>query len=229
MVGETPCELIYRHIFASKLQNEDVLTGLRNSRRFHIYNPVSAHYECKAFFAILSHIAADPDLWGEVGLTKEEAYAIERRLPWSRVIGGPLASVPAENVERRLEGLVLKRSVGYGGHHVLMGDSWFSEDNQARLERLTGMRSPVSFKSFATWMEQDSSLWVVQERMSGAKRETDVLTTRGVERWNAWFDASLFINTAGPPICSGGVSRIAQSPIVNIGTGGGLSPFLIDG
>ncbi len=222
------CDVVYRHIFASRLRNEQLVQRLEKASKFHIYNPVSAHYECKAFLAILSHVAADPALSSLAGLTEEESLAIERRIPWSRVIGGHLASVSAETVERRLEGLVIKRSVGYGGHQVILGDSWYSADTQRKLNELTGTDGPVDLKSFLAWINLDPSLWIAQERMSGARRQTDVLTNGGVESWNAWFDASIFLNTSGQPVCGGGVSRVAENPIVNIGTGGGLAPLLIE-
>jgi hypothetical protein len=223
-----PCDIVYRHIFASRLRNEQVIERLAKANQYHIYNPVSAHYECKAFLALLSHVAADLELSSSAGLTKEESLAIERRIPWSRVIGGHLASVSAEAVERRLEGLVIKRSVGYGGHQVILGDSWYSADTQRKLNELTGTGGPVDLRSFLAWINLDQSVWIVQERMSGARRQTDVLTTGGIESWNAWFDASIFLNTSGQPVCGGGVSRVAESPIVNIGTGGGLAPLLIE-
>jgi hypothetical protein len=93
---------------------------------------------------------------------------------------------------------------------------------------MTETTGPVDLKSFLRWINSDQSLWVVQERMSGARRQTDVLTRGGVESWNAWFDASIFLNTKGRQLCGGGVSRMAESPIVNIGTGGGLAPLVIE-
>jgi uncharacterized circularly permuted ATP-grasp superfamily protein len=89
------------------------------------------------------------------------------------------------------------------------------------------MSTDVDVKSFLKWLEKDESLWVAQERMSGLQRETKILTKNGIEEWKAWFDASIFINSNGSAICHGGVSRVAKSPIVNIGTGGGLAPLII--
>ncbi len=222
-----PCDIVYRHIFASRLLNEPFIERLEKAGQFHIYNPVSAHYECKAFLAVLSHVAADPALSKLAGLTSDESLAIERRIPWSRIIGGSMASVSAETVERRLEDVVLKRSVGYGGHQVILGDSWYSSDTQRKLNEMTEVSGPTDLKSFLTWINSDQSLWVAQERMSGARRQTNVLTSAGLECWDAWFDASIFLNTNGQQLCGGGVSRMAKNPIVNIGTGGGLAPLLI--
>ena len=228
MVDGIPCDLVYRHIFAWRLEQSELETALLDNRRFHIYNPPSAHYESKGFLAVLSHVASADDLASDVGLTSEEIQVVRSRVPWSRLLGRLDCAVPFHSVESRLQSLVLKRSVGYGGHQVFMGDTWESEETQARLRQLTSLVGRVSFASFASWAEaKDTSLWIAQERMSGARRETEVLTANGIETWNAWYDASIFLNTRAPGICHGGVSRVATTPVVNIGTGGGLAPFVI--
>ena len=228
MVDGIPCDLVYRHIFAWRLEQSELGKALLDNRRFHIYNPPSAHYESKGFLAVLSHVASADDLARDVGLTGEEIQVVRSRVPWSRLLGRLDCAVPFHSVESRLQSLVLKRSVGYGGHQVVMGDTWESEETQARLRQLTSLVGRVSFASFASWAEaKDTSLWIAQERMSGARRETEVLTGNGLETWNAWYDASIFLNTRAPGICHGGVSRVATTPVVNIGTGGGLAPFVI--
>lgn len=227
--GDMNCEIVYRHIFASKLDNSQVLRGLSEPSKYHIYNPVSAHYECKAFFSVLSFVASDEEAARDVGLSLEETRAIEYRIPWSRVIGGEMAAVSEDSIERRLEGLVLKKSVGYGGHQILIGDAWFSDENQSRLKKIMSTTAVVDLRSFLRWIRSERSLWVAQERLSGVCRETPVLTSQGVQRWNAWFDASIFLDSTGFNICRGGSSRMAEKPIVNIGTGGGLAPLVIDG
>jgi hypothetical protein len=141
-------------------------------------------------------------------------------------------SIDGENgqeiVHKKLDSLVLKRSVGYGGHQVIIGESWSMEETQKRLQYLTKMTGVISFEKFYNWVSTvDDSLWITQERMSGARRKTRVLTSQGIENWDAWFDASIFINTRTNSICRGGVSRISKFPVVNIGNGGGLAPFMI--
>jgi hypothetical protein len=228
LVGGIPCDLVYRHIFAWRLEKSAVANALMDNRRFHIYNPASAHYESKGFLALLSHLASTDDMARDADLTEDEIRAIRHRVPWSRLLGRLDNAVPFQSVESRLAGLVLKRSVGYGGHQVFMGDAWDSDETQARLRHMTSLVGHISFATFAAWAEtRDTSLWIAQERMSGARRKTQVLTANGIETWNAWYDASLFLNTKGSPICHGGVSRVATTPVVNIGTGGGLAPFVI--
>lgn len=221
-------DLVYRHIFAWRLQDHPIGQNLLNNRSVHIYNPVSAHYESKSFLALLSHVAAEKSLSSNVGLTLEEVSAVNRRVPWSRILGSGSFAVPFGDIEHRLSDLVIKRSVGYGGHQVLMGADWTSFESQSRLQNLIGSKDPVTFKIFADWIDaRDSCLWIAQDRMSGTSRKTEVLCGDQVEEWDAWFDASVFINSRAEAGCDGGVSRIAKSPIVNIGAGGGLAPFVI--
>jgi hypothetical protein len=150
-------------------------------------------------------------------------------VPWSRVILSEDAVKAMSWLEPRLDKLVLKRSLGYGGHHVIMGDAWHEAPTQSQLSSLLQCQTPVTLQDFVTWLaRQDDSVWIAQERMSGVRRMTEVLTDSGVETWNAWYDASVFINTGTNFLSGGGVSRVAKTPVVNIGTGGGLAPFILD-
>jgi hypothetical protein len=227
-IGQMPVDLIYRHIFAWRLEDSPFASCLINNRQTHIYNPVSAHYESKAFLALVSHMSSDTQRAQEVGFSRDEMAAVNLRVPWSRILGQSPLSVPFEEVKERLPYLVFKRSVGYGGHQVIMGQDWETHETQTRLKQLTGCLGHVDFNHFASWiLKQDTSLWIAQNRMSGAQRRTQVLCGDQLEEWDGWFDASVFIDSGKSPVCSGGVSRISKSPIVNIGTGGGLAPFQI--
>ncbi len=227
-IGQMPVDLIYRHIFAWRLEDSPFASCLINNRQTHIYNPVSAHYESKAFLALVSHMSSDTQRAQEVGFSRDEMAAVNLRVPWSRILGQSPLSVPFEEVKERLPYLVFKRSVGYGGHQVVMGQDWETHETQTRLKQLTGCLGHVDFNHFASWiLKQDTSLWIAQNRMSGAQRRTQVLCGDQLEEWDGWFDASVFIDSGKSPVCSGGVSRISKSPIVNIGTGGGLAPFQI--
>jgi hypothetical protein len=224
-----PCDIVYRHIFAWRIDDEQLLTTLKNSHAAHIYNPVSAHYETKAFLALLSQVADDPAIAISIPLSDAELAAIKARVPWSRVIHADNATTTAAAIGAKIDRLVLKRSLGYGGHHVIMGDSWNSPGTQSQLRSLMGRDGSVSFEEFMLWItHEDQSLWIAQERMSGARRVTEVLTRSGIETWDAWYDASVFINTGSRLVSGGGVSRVAKTPIVNIGSGGGLAPFILD-
>jgi hypothetical protein len=229
IVDGKPYDLIYRHIFAWRLPDGAVKDSLASNRVCHIYNPISAHYESKSFLALVSHLAADTSMISEIGITSEESSAINRRVPWSRILGASRFGVSFSDVKSRIQQLVLKRSVGYGGHQVFMGSEWDTLETQGRLQQLTGETAHISFEKFSSWAtNKDNSLWIAQDRMTGIQRRTKVLCGDQIEEWDAWFDASVFINSRSGPICAGGVSRIAKSPIVNIGAGGGLAPFVIE-
>ncbi len=226
-VGGEPIDIVYRHIFAWRLEGHPLSQPLKHNRESHVYNPMSAHYEAKAFLALVSHIASEADLRKLVGLDRREIDAIQRRVPWSRILS--LGGATLEALQDRWTKMVFKRSVGYGGHQVIMGDEWHAETVQRRLGALRGKSETTTAAEFFRWaVEDDQSLWIAQERMSGAQRRTPVLTASGLTEWDAWYDASIFLNTRAARICTGGVSRISPSPIVNIGTGGGLAPFLIE-
>ncbi len=236
VVDDTPCDLVYRHIFAFRLSGHEAGQQIKKNRNCHMYNPISAHFEAKAFLALVSQLAGDQRLAAEVEMTEEEISAITNRVPQSRILGRDLVdrTLGASGSDKRdrmginLSSTVLKRSIGYGGHQVIMGDTWRTEDTQTNLRQMTNMEGEITFEKFYEWvLEHDDSLWIIQERMSGARRKTQVLTSHGLEIWDAFFDASIFINSRTAPICRGGVSRVSTSPIVNIGKGGGLAPFLI--
>lgn len=236
LVDETPCDLVYRHIFAFRLSGHEVGQQIKKNRIGHIYNPVSAHFEAKVFLALVSQVAGDQRLASEVKMTAEEITAISNRVPKSRILGREFAGSSLwtsgrevrDEIGMNLSSTVLKRSVGYGGHQVIMGDSWGTAETQASIREMTAMAGEITFEKFYDWvLNHDDNLWIMQERMSGARRKTQVLTSNGLEIWDAFFDASIYINSRTAPICRGGVSRISTSPIVNIGRGGGLAPFLI--
>jgi hypothetical protein len=223
-----PYEIIYRHIFAWRLPSVPWNALLQDSASHHIYNPVSAHYECKSFLALLSQVADSPDLALAAGLNGAETRTIQGRVPWSRLITSADQKDLTE-IANRAQSLVFKRSVGYGGHQVIMGNTWNEHATQEKLRALTKSSAQVSPADFLNWIfRDDSSCWIAQDLMSGARRETEVLTKGIVEIWNAWYDASIFISTGSYATCGGGVSRIAQHQIVNIGTGGGLAPFVVE-
>ncbi len=229
MAHGEPCDLVYRHLFAWRLEGGELAQTMLHSRRTHIYNPISAHYETKAFLAVLSQVADNACLAHQAGIMDAEMQVIKKRVPWSRIISAEDVATSAAELQDRLPQLVLKRSLGYGGHHVIMGDSWSHPKTQVQLKSLTQLSIPISLPAFLDWVRhEDKSLWIAQERMSGAQRTTEVLTASGIETWNTWYDASVFINTGSEFLSGGGVSRVGKTPVVNIGTGGGLAPFIIE-
>ena len=252
---EQSFDLVYRHVFASRLSQETkLLTALHDSRRSRIYNPVSAHYEVKAFLAMVSVVASNDQLAATVGLSADQREATRRRVPWTRIIPSEKYQV---NVVREAFGsrtdidcasdsdfdsdsdfnfaghcddYVIKNSLGYGGHLVFVGSEWHQDATQARLKSLLKMNSQVSPALFWRWVRTESQdTWVIQQRMSGRRHKSKVLIEgRELAEIDGYADASVFLNTGTKPLCGGGVSRFASGPVVNIGTGGGLAPFIVE-
>jgi hypothetical protein len=232
---DTKLDLVYRHIFAHRLQDQpSLLHALLHNRTFRIFNPVSAHYEAKAFLALLKTVI-DQDL--DIGLEDSMRNAVHFDVPWTRVIHSKLPAALRSEwslLEQRFlaapEALVWKQSVGYGGHQVLMTDDWSAQETQSQIQQMTKLPSPISPKQFWDWLTQKSpSTWIVQERLQGRRHQTDWINRQGnLETINGFVDASIFLCT-GPEIKAEGlVSRIAKTPIVNIGTGGGLLPVFTE-
>jgi hypothetical protein len=237
-VGNRKIDLVYRHVFASVLESyPEWVPLLKKNRTFHIYNPISAHYEVKGFLALLSEVASDAALSAEVGLNPVHIRGINRRVPWTRLIhsySNGLLNSPSDVTEdyftSDIEDLVVKNSVGYGGQSVFIGGEWFSERSQNRLQKLMNVTETVTPKSFFNWIVHTSSdTWIVQKRMEGHRFNSEIIGKDGVKSTvDGFADASIFLNTSSssPPRC-GGVSRFGDHAIVNIGAGGGLVPFLI--
>lgn len=248
---EQAFDLVYRHIFATRLSQQPKLQmALHDSRRSRIYNPVSAHYEVKAFLAMVSVVASDDRLASSVGITRDQREATMRRLPWTRIIPSQKHQVDVvrkafdakidiefhidfdsgSDFAKHCENYVIKNSLGYGGHLVFVGSEWHQGATQDRLKRLLKMNHQVSPEVFWCWvMTESEDTWVIQKRMSGRRHKSKVTVDgRDFLEVDGYADASVFLNTGTEPLCGGGVSRFASGPVVNIGAGGGLAPFIVE-
>lgn len=234
-------DLMYRHCFAWRLEHHQTLkAALHAHRTWHIYNPISAHYEVKAFLALLSHICLHEKTALDIGLSKEQIRAVNERVPITRIMSQDLPAyllhgetqLNAKEFEKNIERYVIKKSFGYGGHQVFMGSEWTSDVTQAKLRLVMKSEAThsVSPTTFLEWLkEHTSELWIIQDRMAGKRHRTKVIQSDdSLIEIDGYVDASIFLNTGTAPICHGGVSRIAAGPVVNIGTGGGLAPFLVE-
>ena len=238
MVGGKNIDLVYRHVFAWRLEAFPLwIQALKSNMKFQIYNTVSAHYEAKGFFAVLSEIAADETLSRAAGLSSAEREAVNRRVPWTRIVPSKkngtdrrLLGIDEDAIFLNMEDYVLKNSLGYGGHQVFIGSEWSNPDTQLKLQRTVGKAHTISPQEFWEWMTQEApDTWIIQKRMSGRRYQSKILTSSGeVSEVDGFVDASVFLNSGGDELCGGGVSRFASGPIVNIGGGGGLVPFIID-
>jgi hypothetical protein len=68
---------------------------------------------------------------------------------------------PNYPIPLRAQSLVFKRSVGYGGHQVIMGNTWNEHATQEKLRALTKASAQVSPADFLNWIiHNDSSCWI---------------------------------------------------------------------
>ncbi|MCX6118010.1 MAG: hypothetical protein NT027_10745 [Proteobacteria bacterium] len=234
-------DLCYRHIFAWRLENQPVLSRyLSDSQNHLIFNPVSAHYESKAFLAFLSEVANDSGICQDVGLSLDTIQAVKDRVPWTRVLsrnvfvrGNSQFDFECSDLDfskLNVDEYVVKSSIGYGGHQVIIGSDWFEPQTQIKLKSFLARNDTVTFSMFAEWaMDQSEATWIIQKRLSGRRHLTQILDAdnRLIEM-DTFVDASVFLSTIPEIRAHGGVSRFAGNTIVNIGTGGGLAPFSID-
>ena len=202
--------------------------------RFHIMNPANSQLEVKALLAELSRSVHEPALAMAIGLDGPE-LAAAKRVPWNRRLihrpdrdfaGDPVGDVVDLAKAKRQE-LVLKRSWGYGGSSVLLGDELDSSAGQARAREISGLSDRVAIR----WTElldrcADAGDCVVQRRVEPVPRDHLVVGPDGAS-WTEWYvDVSAFTNLGVEPHPTGGVRRGSRSRIVNILGGGGLVPVV---
>jgi RNase P/RNase MRP subunit p29 len=113
---------------------------------------------------------------------------------------------------------------------VFVGTEWTTAIVQDRLRKLTGISGAVSLCDFLAFVSaQHDQTWIVQKRMAGMRHRTQVTQVSSDQEWvDGYVDLSVFLDSNYPPRCNGGVSRFAAGPVVNIGTGGGLAPLMIE-
>jgi hypothetical protein len=230
-----PFELLYRHIFARRVDAESVLGKLLvEPGPTIVLNPVLSPLEVKGVFAVLHQDLEDPAL----PLDERERDAVRRRVPWTRVLRAAPASTPdgelvpdlaawaAANADR----VVLKRSWDYGGKGVFIGPDAGSEPARARMRELYGP-AVHAWADLVRAAAEDPNVWVLQELVP-PPATSHLLVTRdagGRPAW-AWHDVYVDVNAyaclgveARP---RGGVCRASASRIVNIAGGGGVAPLV---
>ncbi len=230
-----PVDLIYRHVFVRNVP-EGTAFGemLREPERYRIMNPPNSQLEMKSLFAELSEAGAETARSGVFGLDPFEISAAQR-IPWSRRLrAGPATDFDRTPVADLLpfcaahaDELVLKRSWGYGGTSVLLGDELDSPEGQRRAHDLAGAPGTATLG----WDEllklcAAKGGFVVQKKVTLTPRSHLVVGADGPE-WASWYvDVSAFTNLGVDAHPTGGVLRGSKSRIVNIVTGGGLVPAI---
>jgi hypothetical protein len=229
-VGAVPVDFVYRHIFAHRLTpGSDFERTCRDSRRFRIFNPVSAHLEVKGLLAETSRIADSDEQSSRAALTAEEIEAVRRRVPWTRLLTGDDSPTLSSIKERHRDTLVVKTSAGYGGHGVVIGATFQDDASQQRVAAMVGSDRAVSWEEFCAFAATGASgLWVVQERIAGRRLSHRYVARDGaVVGADSYVDCSMFGGLFDPGSLPGGASRFSADPVVNIGRGGGLMPLLL--
>jgi len=234
-----PIDLIYRHVFVRNVPEGSAFGEmLREPERYRILNPPNSQLEMKSLFAELSEAGADPARSAAFGLDPVEISAAQR-IPWSRRLRtGSTTDFDRTHVsdlmafcEARPDALVLKRSWGYGGTSVLLGDEIDTPEGQQRANDL--LQEPGSEPGTVTlgWSEllrrcAAKGGFVVQRKVTLTPRTHLVVGPDGPE-WVSWYvDVSAFTNLGVDAHPTGGVLRGSKSRIVNIVTGGGLVPAI---
>ncbi len=231
-----PLDLIYRHVFARRIEPSSALGRIaREPSRHHLLNPVNSQLEMKSVFAELSAASADPARAAALGLEPDE-IAAAAAIPWSRRLApgattdpsgkpvGDLLAFAAENAGR----LVLKRSWGYGGTSVLLGDEIETDAGQRRARDIAGAPEGTTL-SWPALLEHCARTggYVVQERVE-LRTQRHLVAGDGDPEWADWYvDVSAYTGTGAEPHPGGSVRRGSRSRIVNIVGGGGLVPVIV--
>jgi hypothetical protein len=230
-----PIDLIYRHVFVRNVPEGSVFGQmLREPERYRILNPPNSQLEMKSLFAELSEAGANPARAAAFGLDPVEMSAAQR-IPWSRRLrSGPTTDFDRGHVpdllafcEARADALVLKRSWGYGGTSVLLGDEIDSPEGQQRAHDLLGEAgtAPLAWSALLRRCTTKGG-FVIQRKVTLTPRSHLVVGPDGPD-WASWYvDVSAFTNLGVDAHPTGGVLRGSKSRIVNIVTGGGLVPAI---
>jgi|SRR5579883_1622404 len=237
LVGGATPDLVYRHVFARRLDaSSDFARALLSPRRHRILNPIASHLEVKAMLGLLSHAASEggEQLARDVGLTDEERAEIDRSVPWTRLLApgrtrGPagepfddlVAAVAAEG-----DRFVLKRSWEYGGRGVFLGIE-HDDAAAARAGFTLGVDRPHSWPELVRAAAVDErDAWVVQELVHARPRRHLVADATGALWKDLYVDLSVYTNLGVDVHPRGGVCRAAPGRVVNLLGGGGLAPLI---
>ena len=233
--GRRP-DLFYRHIFARRLDpRSDFARMLLAPRQHRIFNPIASHLEVKGTLALLSEAAANPDARNGLGRVLDENIiaAVQRTVPWTRVLGHGPSTTPAGRTVAELAAwvrdngpaLVLKRSWDYGGKSVFLGAELDDSATQSRLRALSGLEEAVTWQQLVDHAVAAPEAWVVQELVEARPQRHLRVEADGVRAYDLYLDLSAYTNLGNAPAPTGGVVRASASRIVNILGGGGLAPL----
>ena len=238
-VGDVRPDLVYRHIFARRLEpSSDFARALLDPERHRIFNPLSSHLEVKGMLGFLSRAAVEPAWADTLALDNDERTAIGRSLPWTRLLVAGEAVGPDGSYTKDLvnlvangpERFVIKRSWDYGGKSVFLG---IAHDEPTARRAGEAMALPegtsLSWPDLVRAAAVDArDAWVVQQLVRPRPRR-HLLAGESGAAWHDFFvDVSLYTNLGVSARPTGGATRASSSRIVNILGGGGLAPLVRD-
>ena len=230
-------DLIYRHIFARRIDPDSVLARLLlEPGPTPVLNPIVSPLEAKGLLALLHTAVFDPDAAAVPLLDEAERDAVSRLLPWTRLLDDAsarladgslvpdLAAWVAENPQR----VVLKRNWDYGGRSVILGPSCAEPEMRRRAELALGV---ASWPEIVARASRDADAWVVQAYVEPPRRRRLLLETSAAGevavRWRDVFtDLGIFTNLGVETCPHGAAARCSATPIVNILGGGGMVPLV---
>ena len=247
---KAPFDLVYRHLFARRLEPGSPLEAVFRASRVHnLWNPVNGHLEIKGMLALLSTAAADPAFAARAAVDSDALDAAARRVPWTRLLLpgatiGPDGSAVSDLVafaEAHPAELILKRSWDYGGRSVFMEEDFAGASGRsprhaarsaregtagARLQEATG-RTLSSWSELVRFAATDpSGDWIVQRRVRPVRRR-HLRVVAGKPVWEDLVtDVSAFCGHGGGFAPSGLTARASGSLVVNIVMGGGMAPII---
>lgn len=236
VAGGVTYDLLYRHVFARRIDPATPLARALISGSAAIRNPITSLLEVKGLLAVV-HAAGVGEIDCGSVLDAHERDVVRRRVPWTRMI----AALPAwlgdgtyvtdlrRWIQAHPERVVVKRSWDYGGKSVFIGPEASSE---ASVERMIGIYGP-DCRDWKTFIERacvDEQPWVVQEFIDTPSRRMGLVNREGgrvvVRPGVVHVDRNAYANLVDTPIRGPGVTRASGGRIVNILGGGGLVPVL---
>lgn len=232
VAGDFAPELLYRHIFARRVEPESALGRILADPAGHrLFNPVDPHLEQKSMLAELSAAAFDPAYAARIDLGESDAALVRRHVPWTRrLVAGPATGPDGARVGELVgwvrenhAALVVKRSWDFGGKGVFLGAEYGDAGSLERAEARFGRR--LDWAALVAACAEEGG-WVVQERVPLEARRLWIAAEGGAVERDVFVDVSAYTNLGVGPAPRGGVCRASGSPIVNIQSGGGVVPLL---
>jgi len=204
-------DLVYKriiiHEFLARYDETHPLVRAYLNRHVCLVNP----FRCKIMHKKASFELLTDDAYRN-WFTSDERQAIRRSIPWTRRMAHRRTSYEGRSVElvdfvrHNRAQLVLKPNDDYGGHGVFFGPQ---------------LDEAAWDNAIATGLSSD---YVVQELVDLSPEEFPIFNERGWNLQPMFVDTNPFL-FAGK-VC-GAMVRLANSPIVNVTSGGGETGFFV--